>query len=236
LILAHGTPTAAALMKQTPDTPIIFLNVSDPIGSHFVASFAKPGRNATGFITMEPTLAEKWLELLKDIAPRVDHCALLFNPTTAPYAEYFEGPFKNASMHLSVRPDIARVRDPAELEAAIVKQAHEPNGGLIVMPDTFTTVHRAKITALAAQYSLPAVYPFRFFTASGGLVSYGSDTSDSYRRAAFYAHRILQGEKPSDLPVQAPTKFELVINLKAAKALGLSVSPSLLVSADELIE
>jgi putative ABC transport system substrate-binding protein len=135
-----------------------------------------------------------------------------------------------------VEPILASVRDVTELETAIVTQAREPNSGLIVMPDTFMTVHRAKITALAAQYGLPAVYPFRFYAASGGLVSYGNDTSDNYRRAATYAHRILQGDKPSDLPVQAPIKFELVINLKSAKALSLAVSPSLLVRADELIE
>ncbi len=236
LILAHGTPTAAALRQQTRTIPIIFLNVSDPIGSGFVASFARPGGNATGFITMEPTMAEKWLELLKAIAPRVSRCALLFNPATAPYAEYFVSPFKSAGMSLAMGTIIASVRDAAELETAIVAQAREPDGGLVVMPDTFTTVHRAKITALAAQYGLPAVYPFRFFAANGGLLSYGSDTADNYRRAATYAHRILQGVNPSELPVQAPTKFELVINLKTAKSLGLTVPDTLLVRADELIE
>ena len=236
LIMAHGTPTAAALLKETRSIPIIFLNVSDPIGSKFVASFAKPGGNTTGFITMEPTLAEKWLELLKEVAPRVDHCALLYNPVTAPYAEYFVAPFKSAATSLQVKPVVASVRDPAELEAAIVAQTREPNGGLIVMPDTFMTVHRAKITALAAQHGLPAVYPFRFYAANGGLVSYGNDTADSYRRAATYVHRILQGERPSDLPVQAPVKFELVINRKTAKTLGLEVPPKLLFTADEVIE
>jgi len=236
LILAHGTPTTAALRQQTRTIPIIFLNVSDPIGSGFVASFAKPGGNATGFITMEPTMAEKWLELLRAIAPRVSQCALLFNPATAPYAEYFVSPFKSAGLSLAMRTIIASVRDAAELETAIVTQAREPDGGLVVMPDTFMTVHRAKITALAAQYGLPAVYPFRFFAANGGLLSYGNDTSDNFRRAATYAHRILQGVKPGELPVQAPTKFELVINLKTAKALGLTVPDTLLVRADELIE
>jgi ABC-type uncharacterized transport system substrate-binding protein len=236
LILAHGTPTAAALRQQTRTIPIIFLNVSDPIGSGFVASFARPGGNATGFITMEPTMAEKWLELLKAIAPRVAQCALLFNPATAPYAEYFVSPFKSAGMSLAMKTIIASVRDAAELETAIVAQTREPDGGLIVMPDTFMTVQRAKITALAAQYGLPAVYPFRFFAANGGLLSYGNDTSDNYRRAAAHAHRILQGVNPGELPVQAPTKFELVINLKTAKALGLTVPDTLLVRADELIE
>jgi putative ABC transport system substrate-binding protein len=236
VILAHGTPTAAALLQETRIIPIIFLNVSDPIGSGFVASFARPSGNATGFITMEPTLAGKWVELIKEIAPRVARCALLFNPTTAPYAHYFMNPFNVAAVSLAVEPILASVRDAAELETAIVTQAREPNGGLIVMPDTFMTVHRAKITSLAAQYGLPAVYPFRFYAAIGGLLSYGNDTSDNYRRSATYAHRILQGEKPSDLPVQAPVKFELAINLKTAKALSLSVPTSLLVRADELIE
>jgi putative ABC transport system substrate-binding protein len=236
LILAHGTPTTATLLQETRTVPIIFLNVSDPIGSGFVASFAKPSGNATGFITMEPTLAGKWVELIKEIAPPVARCALLFNPTTAPYAHYFMNPFNVAATSIGVEPIIASVRDAAELETAIVTQGRGPNGGLIVMPDTFMTVHRAKITALAAQHGLPAVYPFRFFAANGGLVSYGNDTADNFRRAATYAHRILQGDKPTELPVQAPIKFELVINLQTAKALGLSVPPSLLVRADELIE
>jgi ABC-type uncharacterized transport system substrate-binding protein len=236
LVLAHGTPTAAALLQETRSIPIIFLNVSDPIGSGFVASFARPGGNATGFITMEPTLSGKWVELIKEIAPHVARCALLFNPKTAPYAHYFINPFQVAATSLGVEPIVASVSDVAALETAIAAQAREPNSSLIVMPDTFMTVHRAEIAALAAQHRLPAVYPFRFFAANGGLVSYGNDTSDNFRRAATYAHRILQGDKPVDLPVQAPTKFELVINLKTAKALSLPVPPSLLIRADELIE
>ena len=236
LVLSHGTPSTETLLQQTRILPIIFVNVSDPIGSGFVKSFAKPGGNATGFITMEPTMAGKWLELLKEIAPRVTKCAVLFNPTTAPYAEYFLKPFQAAAASFAVEAIIASVRDPAELETAIAAQAREPNGGLIVMPDTFTTVHRAKITALAAQYRLPAVYPFRFFAADGGLLSYGGDTVDNYRRAATYADRILRGEKPSELPVQAPVKFELVINHKTATSMGLTIPTSLLVAANELIE
>jgi putative ABC transport system substrate-binding protein len=182
-------------------------------------------------------MAQKWLELLKEIAPGVTRCALLWNPATAPYvSKYFLDPFKAAASSLAVEPIIPSVHDAAELEAAIAAQAREPNGGLIVMPDTFTTVHRAKITALAAQYRLPAVYPFRFFAADGGLLSYGGDTADSYRRAAGYADRILRGEKPSELPVQAPAKFQLVINLKTAKALGFTVPDKLLTLADEVIE
>jgi putative ABC transport system substrate-binding protein len=236
VILAHGTPTAAAMLQETRSIPIIFLNVSDPIGSGFVSGFARPNRNATGFITMEPTLAGKWVELIKEIAPGVTRCALLFNPKTAPYAHYFINPFQVAAGSSGVEPIIASVSDVTALETTIAAQAREPNGSLIIMPDTFLTVHRAKIAALAAQHRLPAVYWARLFVAGGGLVSYGNDTADSFRRAATYAHRILQGEKPIDLPVQAPVKFELAINLKTAKALGLSVPPSLLVRADEVIE
>ena len=181
-------------------------------------------------------MAGKWLELLKEIAPRVTKCALLFNPTTAPYAEYFLNPFKAAAASFAVEAIIANVRDAAELETAIAAQTREPNGGLIVMPDTFTTVHRAKITALAARYRFPAVYPQRLYSEIGGLMSYGNDPLDNFRRAATYADRILKGEKPSDLPVQAPVKFELVVNLKTAKALGLDVPPLLQQRADEVIE
>jgi putative ABC transport system substrate-binding protein len=237
LILSHGTPSTATILEQTRILPIIFINSSDPIGSGFVKSFNNPGGNVTGFIDLEPTMPQKWLELLKEIAPDVTRCALLWNPATAPYvSKYFLDPFKAAASSLAVEPIIPSVHDAAELEAAIAAQAREPNGGLIVMPDTFTTVHRAKITALAVQYRLPAVYPFRFFAADGGLLSYGGDTADSYRRAAGYADRILRGEKPSELPVQAPAKFQLVINLKTAKALGFTVPDKLLTLADEVIE
>jgi putative ABC transport system substrate-binding protein len=236
LIVSHGTPNTATLHEITHTVPIAFVNASDPIGSGFVTSFPKPGGNITGFITMEPTMAGKWVELLKEIAPRVTNCALLFNPATAPYADYFMGPFNHAAASLAVKGSIARVRDAGELETAVATLAREPNGGLVVMPDTFTTLHRAKITALANQHTLPAVYPFRFFSTSGGLLSYGSDTNDSYRRAAGYADRILKGEKPSDLPVQAPAKFQLVVNLKTATSLGLTIPTSLLVAAEEVID
>ncbi len=236
LILSHNTPTTAALLQQTRTIPIIFANVSDPVGSGFVASFPRPGGNVTGFTNMEPTMAGKWLELLKEIAPRVNRVAFLFNPATAPYAEYYLNPFKAAAASFAVEAIAAPVRDTSELESVIAAQAREPNGGLIVMPDTFTTAHRAEITSLAARYRLPAVYPFRFFTELGGLLSYGNDLLDNFRRAATYADRILKGAKPSELPVQAPVKFELVINLKTAKALGLDVPLHLQQRADEVIE
>jgi putative tryptophan/tyrosine transport system substrate-binding protein len=236
LIVSHGTPNTATLHEITRTVPVVFVNVSDPIGSGFVTSFPKPGGNITGFITMEPTMAGKWVELLKEIAPRVTNCALLFNPKTAPYADYFVGPFSDAAASLAVKASIAKVRDAGELETAITAQAREPNGGLVVMPDTFMTLHRAKITALANQHMLPAVYPFRFYSTSGGLLSYGNDSNDSFGRAAAYANRILRGEKPSELPVQAPVKFELVINHKTATSMGLTIPTSLLVAATEVIE
>jgi ABC-type uncharacterized transport system substrate-binding protein len=227
LILSHTTPTTASLLQQTRTIPIIFVNVSDPVGSGFVASLPRPGGNVTGFINMEPTMSGKWLELLKEIAPRVARVAIVFNPATAPYAEYYLNPFKVAAPSFGVEPIVAPVHDASELESVVAGQAREPNTGLIVMPDSFLNVHRVEITSLAARYRLPTVYPYRLFAEVGGLLSYGNDILDNYRRAATYADRILKGTKPSELPVQAPVKFELVINLKTAKALGLSVPQTL---------
>ena len=236
LILSHSTPTTTALLEQTRTIPIVFATVSDPVGSGFVASLARPGGNATGFQAMVGSLAGKWLELLKEIAPRVTRTAMLFNPTSAPYAEYFLNPIKAAASSFAVEAIAAPVRDLSELESVVTAHAREPNGGLIVIPDTFTDVHRAEIISLAARSGLPAVYPRQIFTEFGGLLSYGIDQVDSYRQAATYADRILKGEKPSELPVQAPVKFELVINLETAKALGLAVPDKLLALADNVIE
>ena len=236
VIFSPTTPSTAALLQQTRTIPIVFAAVSDPIGSGFVASFARPGGNVTGFMLMEPTMAGKWLELLKEIAPRVARVALLFNPATAPYAEYYLTAFKASAASFAVGAIVAPVRDTSELESVVAIYAREPNSGLIVMPDSFTTTHRAEITSLAARYRLPAVYPFRFFAEVGGLLSYGNDAFDNYRRAATYVDRILKGTKPSELPVQAPVNFELVINLKTAKALGLDVPLQLQQRADEVIE
>jgi len=236
LILSHTTPTTAALLQQTRTIPIIFANVSDPIGSGFVASFQQPDGNVTGFNVSEPTLAGKLVELLKDIAPRVASVAMLFNPATATYAEYWLNPFKAAAASLAMASIEARVRDKSELESVFAAQAREPNGGLIVMSDSFTLAHSVEITSLAARYHLPVVYPYRLFAKAGGLLSYGVDLTDNFRRAATYADRILKGAKPSDLPVQAPVKFKLVINLKAAEALGLDVPLQLQQRADEVIE
>ena len=236
LILSQVTPTTAALMQQTRTIPIIFALVADPVGSGLVASLARPGGNVTGFIQIEASVAGKWLELLKEIAPRVVRVAFLFNPVTARYAEYYLNPFKAAAASIRVEAISAPVRDSSELDSVIGEQAREPNSGLIVMPDSFTTVHRKEIILLAARHRVPAIYPFRFFTELGGLLSYGIDRLDQFRRAAAYADRILKGEKPADLPVQAPTRYEFVINLKTAKALGLNVPWFLQQSADEVIE
>jgi putative tryptophan/tyrosine transport system substrate-binding protein len=236
LIISPITPTTAALLQQTRTIPIIFVNVADPIGSGFVASLPRPGGNVTGFITMEPTMAGKWLELLKEIAPRVVRVALLFNPATAAYIDIYLKPFKAAASSFGVEAIAAPVRDTTEFESVVAAQARAPNGGLIVAPDIFLNAHRAEIASLAARYRLPAVYPFRMFTEVGGLLSYGNDPIDNYRRAAAYADRILKGEKPGELPVQIPVKFELVINLKTAKALGLEVPLFLQQRADDVIE
>jgi putative ABC transport system substrate-binding protein len=236
LILTQNTPATAAVLQQTRTIPIIFANVSDPVGSGFVAGLPRPGGNVTGLIDIDASMAGKWLGLLKEVAPRVARVAFLFNPATAPFAEYYVTPFKAAAASFPVEAIAAPVRDTSELESVIAGQAREPDGGLIVMPEAFMNVHRAEVTSLAAHYRLPAVYPRRFFAELGGLLSYGNDQSDNFRRAAGYVDRILKGEKPADLPVQTPTKFELVINLKTAKTLGLTVPFGLLNAADEVIE
>ena len=236
LILTQNTPTTAAILHQTHTVPIIFANVSDPIGSNFVASFSRPGGNVTGFTDIESTIAGKWLEVLKELAPRTTRVAFLFNPETAPFAEYFLGYFKAVAGLFAVEAITAPVRDTSELESVVAEQARDPNSGLIVMPEAFMNVHRAEVISLAARYRLPAAYPRRFFAELGGLLSYGNDQSDNFRRTATYVDRILKGSSPAELPVQQPTKFELVINLKTAKALGLQVPPALLAIADEVIE
>jgi putative ABC transport system substrate-binding protein len=236
LILSHGTPATTTLLQQTHIIPVVFVGVSDPVGSGLVASFARPGGNATGFITMEPTMSGKWLELLREIAPRVTRVALLYNPATAPFAEYWLAPFKAAAASFALEAAVAPVHDISELEAVIAAQARAPNGGLIAMPDTFLAAHRIEVTSLAARYGLPAVYAFRYFADVGGLMSYGSDQVDDFRRAATYADRILKGAKPGEFPVQTPVKFELVINLRTARSLGLNVPVNLQQRADEVIE
>jgi putative tryptophan/tyrosine transport system substrate-binding protein len=236
VILASSTPTTTALLQQTRTIPVVFAAVGDPIGSGFVASFPRPGGNVTGFITVEGSLGGKWLELLKQIAPHVARVALLLNPATATYAESYLNAFKAAAASVGVQAVAAPVHDRSEFDAVIAAQAREPNSGLIVLADAFTVTHRVEITSLAARYRLPAIYPFRLFAEVGGLLSYGVDLTDNFRRAATYVDRILKGERPSELPVQAPTKYELIINLKTAKALGLTIPHNLLVLADEVLE
>jgi putative tryptophan/tyrosine transport system substrate-binding protein len=236
LILSHTTPTTAALLRETRTIPIIFANVSDPIGSGFVASLSRPGGNVTGFTTIEGSMSGKWLELLKEISPHVNRVAFLFNPETATYAEYYLNLFKTAGTSFGMEATPAPVRDKSEIGTVMATLAGRPNGGLIVMPDSFPIAHRVEITSLAARYRVPVVYPFRIFAELGGLLSYGVDLIDNFGRAALYADRILKGEKPGELPVQAPAKFELVINLKTAKALGLEVPLHLQQLADEIIE
>src|ERR1700738_3812409 len=218
LFLSSTPPTTTALLQQTRTIPIVFALVADPVGSGFVASFARPGGNVTGFVVTEGSLGGKWLELLKEIAPRVSRVAMLFNPAAGTYTEYYLNPFKAAAASFAVEAIAAPVRDGSELDSVVAAQAREPNSGLIAMPDSFTNAYRVEIISLAARYRLPAVYPYRFFTELGGLLSYGNDLTDNFRRAATYADRILRGAKPSELPVQAPVKFDLVINLKTAKA------------------
>jgi len=237
LMLGQSTPTTAALLQQTSTIPIVFLSVGDPVGEGFVAGLSRPGRNATGFINMEAPMSGKWVELLKEIAPSVTKVAILFNPATAPRGgSYYFDPFKAAVQSLGLETIAATVHDKSEIESVIAAQAREPNTGLVVMSDVFPLVHRTEITALVARYRLPTVYPYRQFTEVDGLLSYGNDLRDNYRRAATYTDRILRGEQPSELPVQVPVKFELVINLKAAKTIGLEVPPTLLARADEVIE
>ena len=236
LVFTQTTPATAAVLRQTRTIPIIFALVADPVGSGFVNSLNRPGGNVTGFMNMEPIMVGKWVELLKEIAPHVTRVTLLFNPTAAPYAQHFLNPFKAAASALGVESISAPVQQIAEFETIAAGEARKPGGGVVVLPDQFLTIHREELISMAARYRLPTVYPLQEFAKIGGLLSYGNDRADQFPRAAIYADRILKGEKPADLPVQAPTKYELVINLKTAHALGLEVPPTLLARADEMIE
>ena len=236
LILASTTPVVAAVAQETDTIPIVFVVVSDPIGSRFVESLPRPGRNITGFINIESSLGGKWLELLKEIAPRISRVSVMFNPDTAPHAEYFIRPFEVAAPSFAVQPSSMAVRSVIEIERAISSLGRAPVSGLIVLPDTSSTLHRRVIISAAESSNVPAIYPFGYMARDGGLMSYGIDLIDLYRRAAPYAGRILKGTKPADLPVQQPTKFEFAINLKTAKTLGLDVPATLLARADEVIE
>jgi len=236
-IVAHTTPSVVAMQKQTHSIPVVFIQISDPIGAGFVTNLARPDGNITGFTNFESSMVGKWVELLKEIAPGVSRVAFLFNPQTAPYVtRYYQQPLETSARSLGLRTFSSPVQDAGEIENTIVGFGREPGGGLIVMPDSFNIVHRNQIVALAAQHRLPMISPYRFMAQEGGLMAYGVEPVDLFRRAAAYVDRILKGTKPADLPVQAPTKFELVINMKTAKALGLNVPLLLQQRADEVIE
>ena len=233
VILAASSQNVAALQQTATTVPIVFANIVDPVGAGFVARLARPGGNTTGFTSFEYSLSGKWLELLKEIGPNLTQIAILRDPATAAGIGQFA---VIQAMAFGVELSPIGVRDGGEIERAVAAFAREPNGGLIVTASSAAVFHHELITMLAARHGLPAVYPFRSFVTSGGLISYGPDLTDQFRRAATYVDRILKGEKAADLPVQAPTKYELAINLKTAKALGLTMPPSLLARADQVIE
>jgi putative tryptophan/tyrosine transport system substrate-binding protein len=234
VVLASTTAAVAQLQQASRTVPIVFVSVIDPVGSGLIASMARPGGNVTGFVIFEYALAAKWLELLKEMAPDVKRAAVLRDATVASGIGQFAA--IQAAGSVGMELSAIDLRDAGEIERAIADFAQRPNGGLIVTASQFGTNHPGLLVALAAQHKLPAVYPFRYFASTGGLISYGCDQLDEYHRAAAYVDRILKGEKPADLPVQAPTKYQLVINLKIAKALGLDLPATLLARADEVIE
>jgi putative ABC transport system substrate-binding protein len=236
VIVVISTPVTAAVMQETHTIPIVFLQNFDPVGSGFVKSLAAPGGNITGFTSYEAAMASKWLEVLKEVAPRVARVAIIYNPQTAPFAGALLRSLETAGPVFAIQPIAMPIRDAGTIENAIEAFAREINPGLLVLPDVTTTIHGQLIVKLAVQHRMPAIYPWRHFVTAGGLMSYAVDLLELWRRSASYVDRILKGEKPADLPVQAPTKYDLVINLKTAKALGLEVPPSLLARADEVIE
>lgn len=236
VLVAHATPSVEALARETRTIPIICVAVTDPIGRGFAASLRDPGGNITGFTMFDPLVGAKWVEFLKELSPRLARVGLPFNPQTAPDPKTFLRSIEAHARSLAIEPILAPVSRTAEIEDAISTLSHSPDSALIISPDLFMTRHRELIVALAMRHALPAIYPFRYFAAAGGLVSYGIDVIDLFRRAADYVDKILRGAKPSSLPVQRPDKFELTINMKTAKALGLNVPRILVARATELIE
>ena len=238
LIFAQSTQSVAALRRITRTIPIVFVQVSDPVGRGFVESLSRPGGNATGFTNFEASMGSKWLELLKEIVPTTTHVALMFSPISSPHiaSGFYLYAAEKAADQLGIEASAVPVRDPRDVAHAVGALAAKPNSALIVLPDGFNIVHTDLIISLTARSRVPALYPFPSYAARGGLASYGVDPVEQYPRAASYVDRILRGEKPSDLPVQTPTKFELVINLKTAQVLGLDLPPTLLARADEVIE
>jgi putative ABC transport system substrate-binding protein len=236
VLVANGTPSLVAMRQVTSSIPVVFVSVADPVGQGFVPSLARPRGNITGFSAEEASMGGKWLELLKELAPRVARIAIIYNPETAPYGPMFFPAMQAAAPRMAVALAISPVQSSADIEQVIAGISREPGGGLIVVPDSFMFGQRQQIIAVAAKYRLPAMFPLRIFIPDGGLIAYGMDRADMFHRAADYVNRILRGTSPTELPVQQPTKFELAINLKTAKSLGLSVPPSMLLSADEVIE
>jgi len=239
LIIGHSTPCMIALHKATSIIPIVFVVVADPVGSGLVASLARPGGNITGFMVLQPTITGKYLSILRELKPELDRVAVMYNPPSVPNQKgdaFFMPDFLKAARQFNVKPLSIQVHTPDEIKTSLYDLGTVSGSGLIVMPDNFTTAHRQIIISLAAQWRIPAIYSYRYFADDGGLLSYGVDILDLFRRAPDYADRILRGARPADLPVQAPRKFELVINLKTARALGLVVPRILLAGADALIE
>jgi putative ABC transport system substrate-binding protein len=235
VILAHTTRVAEALKRESRMIPMVFVNVSDPIGSGFVTSLARPNENFTGVLQYEASVVGKWLAMLKEIAPRLERVAVVANPKTTPY-DYFFRAAETIAPSLAIKLVPSHVATASDIEQAIQSIADAPNGGLLFPPDGTTIMHRDLLISLAARHRLPAVYAFDFFVAAGGLMSYGTDQDEVFRLAASYVDRILRGDKPADLPVQAPTKFGTIVNLRTAKTLGIAIPPGLVVAADEVIE
>jgi putative ABC transport system substrate-binding protein len=236
VIIAVSTPALKAVQHETHSIPIVFTQVSDPVGQGIIENMARPGANVTGFTNYDPAIAGKWIELLKEAAPGVTRVAVVFNPATAPYTALYMHAIEAVAPSIKISVTSAPVRDEAEIEGSFTKLAREQGSGLVVMTDAFTSIHRKQISELAIRLGLPAIYPYRYYVADGGLMSYGIDQVEQIRGAAVYVDRILKGEKVGDLPVQAPTKYQLIINLKTAKAIRLDIPPMLLGRADEVIE
>jgi len=236
VILSNGTPATISFQRQTKDIPVVFTMVTDPVGQGLIKSLAQPGANLTGFTNFEFSMGGKWLGLLKEVSPTVAHVAVLYHPQTAPYAASFLKPLQAGAAASSVQVQPAEIQDASDVERVIATLPTNSNRGLVVIPSVFMSEHRDLIVAAAARHAVPAIYPFRFFATAGGLIAYGADGVDLHSRAASYVDRILKGAKPAELPVQQPTKYELVINLKTARMLGLDVPATLLARADEVIE
>jgi putative ABC transport system substrate-binding protein len=235
IIVASGTPATVAVQRETPTIPIVFANVIDPVASGIVARLDRPSGNITGFATLEASLGGKWLELLSEIAPGLNRAAIMFDPDTFPVSTFMPS-LETAARTLKVAPIITPVHNDVEIETAIIALGRELGGGLVALSSAFLLAHRAPIILAVARSNVPAIYNLSSWARDGGLLSYGVDTLDTFRRAATYVDGILRGSKPADLPVQFPTKFEMVLNLKTAKALGLTVPQAILLSADEVIE